>query len=88
MTNKEKIELVNKLLLEVFIDNQEKEIDYYVDLENLKQVIINVIVDYWYTYLEPDIFQNHNGVEPDEHLKVEEYDFNFDYEFETLTEPK
>lgn len=88
MTNKEKIELVNKLLLEVLIDNQDNEIDYHDDLENLQHVIINVIVDYWYTHLEPDIFQNSNGVEPDEYLKVEEYDFNNNFEFETLKEPK
>lgn len=44
-------------------------------LRLLDDEVLNLLVDYWYNYKEPEIFMNEEGIEIDEFLNVEEYKF-------------
>jgi hypothetical protein len=76
MTNKEKIELVNRLLIEVKTDECNEENYNESSFRFLEHTPSCLVVDYWYNHLEPQIFVSEKtGLEIDEHLNVEEYRF-------------
>jgi hypothetical protein len=53
MTNLEKIEKVNKILIEVIKDEEYQEES---SLVGLKDVVLSIVADYWLTVREPEIF--------------------------------
>jgi hypothetical protein len=44
-------------------------------LKNLDTGVLDILVDYWYNFIEKEIFMNEQGIEIDEFLNVEEYKF-------------
>ena len=66
MTNKDKIQLANKLLKEVIIDNHKNEINYDEQFDEFNKSILWVIANYWYLHDMPIIFADENGCEIDE----------------------
>ena len=73
MTNQEKIEEVNRLLMEVARCENENYNESSFRFLEISPVCL--VVDWWYTHLEPKIFINEQGEEIDEYLNVEEYKF-------------
>ena len=69
MTNSEKIKKVNELLIEV-IKDEENQNDS--SLSGLKDVVLSILVDYWHSVREPEIFMESVDIEIDELIGSEE----------------
>jgi hypothetical protein len=53
MTNSEKIKKVNEILIEVIKDEEDQVESSFI---GLKDVVLSILVDYWLTIREPEIF--------------------------------
>lgn len=63
MTNSEKIKKVNELLIEVIKDEENQN---ETSLSGLKDVVLSILVDYWHSVREPEIFMDCSEVENEE----------------------
>ena len=63
MTNLEKINEVNKLLIEVIKDEEQQAES---SLSGLKDVVLSILADYWLNVKEPEIFMANTEIEIDE----------------------
>lgn len=62
MTNSEKINKVNELLIEV-IKDEENQIES--SFKGMKDVVLSILADYWHNEREPEIFMENVLVEID-----------------------
>jgi hypothetical protein len=69
MTNLEKIKKVNELLIEVIKDEEHHNES---SLVGLKDVVLSILVEYWHTEREPEIFMENAMIEIDEILNGNE----------------
>jgi len=76
MTNEQKIKQAEQLIKEVLIDEQKMNNGNDTSLKEMSKDIVDSIVKHWYCYREPEIFISEGGLEIDEFLNVEEYEYN------------
>jgi len=74
-THQEVLE-INKTLKEVF-RSEEKLLENGNEssLMRLEDCVLEMLVNYWYNYRDKKVFTDENGIEIDEYLNVEEYQF-------------
>lgn len=77
MNNKEKIQLANKLLLEVIINNRNNDLEDDLGFDKINHKVKTTIVKNWYLHGMPEIFMNADGEEIDEFLDTTEMPFNY-----------
>ena len=79
MNNKDKIQLANKLLLEVIINNRNNDLEDDLGFDKLNNKVKTTIVKHWYLHSMSEVFINADGEEIDEFLDTTEMPFNYNF---------